>query len=167
VVVPWGTLCFDKGGLGEPTSLLVGPCSYFELLFFKESVRCVSISSGQVTITSYRYHLSSWQSIARPKKYGGWGLRNIFIFYRAFGSNTMWRALMKHGIWQRVLKDKYFLHVSVLTWLRSAEPVHPFGSQTWKNLRNTLPIILHWMAWKPGSGHSIISRKGCDLRPGT
>jgi hypothetical protein len=74
---------------------------------------------------------------------------------------------MKQGIWQRVLKDKYFPHVSVLTWLRSADTVHPYGSQTWKNLRNTLPIILQWMAWKSGLGSLNYNREGCDFRPGT
>jgi hypothetical protein len=104
---------------------------------------------------SHRYHLSNWMSIARPKKHGGWGLRNIFLFYRALATNTMWRALMRRGIWKNILKDKYFPHTSVLTWLRSVDLKHPFGSQTWKNLRNTLPIIIHWMAWKSGSGVSI------------
>jgi hypothetical protein len=113
-----------------------------------------------------KYHLSSWMSIARPKKFGGWGLRNIFLFYRSLATNTLWRALMKQGIWQSVLKDKYFPHVPVWTWLRSVEPAHPFGSQTWKNLCNTLPIILHWLAWKPGSGHSIIVGKDVILGMG-
>jgi hypothetical protein len=34
-----------------------------------------------------------------------------------------------------------------------------FGSQTWKNLLNSLPLIVHWLAWKPGVGDSIIVGK--------
>jgi hypothetical protein len=89
-----------------------------------------------------KYHLCSWTTIARPKSYGGWGLRNIFLFSRSLATNTMWRAIMKMGIWQSVLKDKYFPHFPVWTWLHSVDPIHHTGSQTWKNLCNTLPIIL-------------------------
>jgi hypothetical protein len=133
MVVPWGTFCFDKGGLREPTCLLDGPCSY--LIVVLHRIRKMSITflwSGNNF--KRRYHLCSWKSLARPKHYGGWGLRNIFVFYRALASNTLWRALMKPGIWQRVLKDKYFLHGSVLTWLRSTDSVYSYGSQSWKNI---------------------------------
>jgi hypothetical protein len=65
------------------------------------------------------FHLCNWQLIARPKKYGGWGLRNLFSFSRAMATNTLWRALMLDGLWHRVLKDKYFPYVSVARWLRT------------------------------------------------
>jgi hypothetical protein len=47
----------------------------------------------------------------------------------------------------------------VITWLRSADPSLLSGSQTWKNLINALPLLVHWLAWKPGSGVSIITGK--------
>jgi hypothetical protein len=104
----------------------------------------------------HSYHLCSWHTITKPKHYGGWCLRNSFVFYRALEKNTLWRALMKPGLWKRVIKEKYILHGSVLSWLQSAEAFSSFGSQSWKNTCNTLPMILHWMAWNPGSGHSIL-----------
>jgi hypothetical protein len=70
---------------------------------------------------------------------------------------------MKTWIWKNVLKDKYYPHFSVWTWLCLVEPLRQKGSQTWKNLCNTLPIILSWMAWKPGRGHSIILGKDVIL----
>jgi hypothetical protein len=70
---------------------------------------------------------------------------------------------MKTGIWKNVLNDKYYPHFPVWTWIRSVELLHQKGSQTWKNLCNTLPIILRWMAWKPGRGHSIILGKDVIL----
>jgi hypothetical protein len=71
---------------------------------------------------------------------------------------------MHPRIWQRVLKDKYFPHTSVITWLRSADPSVLSGSQTWKNLINALPLLVHWLAWKPGSGVvSIITGKDVIL----
>jgi hypothetical protein len=35
------------------------------------------------------FHLCSWQLIAHPKRYGGWGLRNLFSFSRAMAANTL------------------------------------------------------------------------------
>jgi hypothetical protein len=106
--------------------------------------------------TKKHYHLCNWKAIAKPKQLGGWGLRNIFVFYRALATNTLWHALMKLGIWHRVIKDKYFPHVPVVSWMRSTEGYTSFGSQSWKNILNTLPVILHWLAWIPGSGQAII-----------
>jgi hypothetical protein len=47
----------------------------------------------------------------------------------------------------------------VITWLRLVVPVASTGSQTWKNLLNALPLLVHWLAWKPGAGDSIITGK--------
>jgi hypothetical protein len=41
------------------------------------------------------YHLCRWETLTRPKKYGGWGLRNILCFYRALATNTLWRVLIE------------------------------------------------------------------------
>ena len=61
------------------------------------------------------FHLCSWDMIAKPKLLGGWGLRNIFLFNRALAANSLWRVLMKDGIWHKVIKDKYFPYSSVST----------------------------------------------------
>jgi len=70
---------------------------------------------------------------------------------------------MQSGIWQRVLKDKYFPHNLVISWLRSVVLVVQFGSQTWKNIINALPLLVHWLAWKPLSGVDIIIGKDVIL----
>jgi hypothetical protein len=113
-----------------------------------------------------KFHLCNWMAVSKPKSHGGWGLRNIMLFSRTLATNTMWRELTKTGIWQNVLKDKYYPHFPVWTWLRSVDPLRQKGSQTWKNLCNTLPIILRWLAWKPGRGHSIILGKDVILGMG-
>jgi hypothetical protein len=61
-------------------------------------------------------HLCNWETIARPKKVGGWGLRNISLFNKSLAAKTLWRGLTKAGIWHKVLKDKYLPFVSVSTW---------------------------------------------------
>jgi len=63
-------------------------------------------------------HLCSWEVIAKPKHLGGWGIRNIFHFNRALAANSLWRVLVKDGVWNKVIKDKYLPHCSVATWFR-------------------------------------------------
>jgi hypothetical protein len=112
------------------------------------------------------YHLCSWISISKPKFYGGWGLHNIFVFYKALASNTLWRALMKSGLSKRVIKDKYIMHDSILSYLHSVDSFSSFCSRSWKNIQNTLPVILHWMVWNPSSGHSISIGRDAIIRLG-
>jgi hypothetical protein len=73
---------------------------------------------------------------------------------------------MQPGIWNRVLKDKYLPHLPVITWLRSAVPSSRVGSQTWKNLLNALPLLVRWLAWKPGNGADILVGKDVILGMG-
>jgi hypothetical protein len=63
---------------------------------------------------------------------------------------------MKDGIWHQVIKDKYLPYSSVATWLRTTSPLQPAASQIWKNLMKSLPLITHWISWKPGNGYSIL-----------
>jgi hypothetical protein len=66
---------------------------------------------------------------------------------------------MHLGIWHQVLKDKYIPHTPVITWLCLADPSVLSGSQTWNNLINALPLLVHWLALKPRSRVSIITGK--------
>jgi hypothetical protein len=101
------------------------------------------------------YHLCKWEDLSKPKSMGGWGLRNLPFFHRALSANTLWRILMKPGIWNRVIKAKYYPHLPVHLWIRSASVRSSIASHTWKHLLFSLPIILHWISWNPGNGFSI------------
>jgi hypothetical protein len=107
-------------------------------------------------VVTHHFHLCSWEVLAKPKSFGGWGLRNIYHFNRALAANSLWRVLMKDGIWHRVIKDKYLPYISVSTWFRSTTTKQPLASQTWKNLLKSLPLITHWLSWNPGNGHSVL-----------
>jgi hypothetical protein len=41
------------------------------------------------------FHLSRWETLARPKSLGGWGFLNIFTFNKALAASTLWRVLTK------------------------------------------------------------------------
>ena len=74
---------------------------------------------------------------------------------------------MVGGIWQHVIKDKYLPYGSVTRWLRSIECMVPQGSQTWRTLQKSIPFLLHWIAWNPCLGHSIIIGKDLILGLGS
>jgi hypothetical protein len=44
-----------------------------------------------------RYNLCKWELVSKPKLYGGWGLRNIYIFYRVSGIKNLMESLDKTG----------------------------------------------------------------------
>jgi hypothetical protein len=77
------------------------------------------------------FHLCNWNIIARPKLFGGWGLRNLLCFSRAMAANTLWRDLMHDGLWHRVLKSKYLPFVSVERWFCTVNTSLIKGSQSW------------------------------------
>jgi hypothetical protein len=47
---------------------------------------------------SSHFHLCRWDTLAKPKSYGGSGFRNIFHFSKSLVANTLWRVLMGVGI---------------------------------------------------------------------
>jgi len=100
-------------------------------------------------------HLCKWEIIAKPKSYGGWGVRNLYMFNRSLVVNTLWHCLIKDDIWHKVLKDKYLPHSTVVTWLRSAILRTHNTSNTWRILVKYLDLITHCLSWSPSSGHSI------------
>jgi hypothetical protein len=99
------------------------------------------------------FHLVRWETLARPKCFGGWGFRNIFTFSKALAATTLWRVLTKDGLWQKVIKEKYFHSKTVFNWLRSTS-FHQFSaSKIWNGLLKSVYLITNWLSWKPGTGH--------------
>jgi hypothetical protein len=57
-----------------------------------------------------------------------------FCFLQSFGIKQLVESFDEAGYLERVIKDKYFPHETVLTWLLSADAVSSYGSQSWKNI---------------------------------
>jgi hypothetical protein len=83
---------------------------------------------------------------------GGWGLKNLPLFYKALMANTLWRILTKPSLWNRVITAKYLFHIPVHLWIRFASGHPSKGSRTWKHLLSSLSILLQWISWNPGNG---------------
>jgi hypothetical protein len=109
-------------------------------------------------------HLVNWKRIAKPKKKGGWGIKNIFWFGKSLATKSLWRSLMVLGLWHEVIHKKYLKKKSVIDWFREGRKNLKGISNYWRALTASLPIIIDWLAWKPGNGWDI--RIGVDLMIG-
>jgi hypothetical protein len=102
------------------------------------------------------FHLCSWQSLSRPRKEGGWGLKNLSFFNTALLACSFWRAVTLDSIWYRVIKDKYLASCPLIHWLRKKSHKQSRASPFWRGLISASPVILHWLRWLPGSGCEIL-----------
>jgi len=55
-----------------------------------------------------------WDRISLPKKWGGWGIKNIFCFFQALTIKSGWRLFSTNNLWMQVFNKKY-IHLLSLT----------------------------------------------------
>jgi hypothetical protein len=93
--------------------------------------------------------------LSKPKGFGGWGLKDVFIFGKALAAKSLWVFLTRDNLWQRILIDKYIALRTILDWLRrSQKPIHNVSNQ-WKEITLVFPIIGQFLAWKVGLGSQV------------
>ena len=96
---------------------------------------------------------TQWQNIAKPKKFGGLGIKNLDIMNKAFTMKHIWRLLIDHNsLWARVLKSKYFPNTWNLPLIIKSVPSfllhHIIGTPLPITLEQDTPM------WNPSSdGH--------------
>ena len=62
-----------------------------------------------------RYHLASWSDLSWPKKFEGWGIKNLYWSSTVLRLKNFWEVLFCDSLWHRVLSAKYLKHVSVVS----------------------------------------------------
>jgi hypothetical protein len=110
-------------------------------------------------VDSHHFHLWKWQSIYKPRKAGGWGLKNLTTFNTALLACSFWRGVTHCNIWQKVVSDKYLDSLPPHLWLRRPSLVQQRASPFWEGLLSASPVVLHWLRWKPGTGTEILLGK--------
>jgi hypothetical protein len=109
--------------------------------------------SGQAD--KHRLHLCSWQTLSKPRRAGGWGLKNLSSFNVALLASTFWRAVTHDSIWHQIIFDKYLDSKPLINWLRKPSIQLKRASPFWKGLVASSQVILHWLRWRPGAGKDI------------
>ena len=49
----------------------------------------------------------AWDKIARPKDWGGWGLKNPFDFSQSLAEKSGWKIINSENLWTRVVMRQY------------------------------------------------------------
>eukprot|EP00253_Pinus_taeda_P022819 PITA_22819 len=49
----------------------------------------------------------AWEKVARPKEWGGWGIKNLSDFSLSLAPKSGWRIIKMENLWTRVVKRKY------------------------------------------------------------
>jgi hypothetical protein len=55
--------------------------------------------------SKHSFHLCSWEILTKPRKAGGWGLKNLFTFNTALLASSFWRAATINSIWHRIVVE--------------------------------------------------------------
>jgi hypothetical protein len=85
-------------------------------------------------------HLLSWKKIAKPKKDGGWGIKNIYTFGKAWLQKVFGEVSWYLGLWHEVILKKYLKNKSVIEWLREGKKNWNGISNIWRALTSSLSI---------------------------
>eukprot|EP00253_Pinus_taeda_P030772 PITA_30772 len=116
----------------------------------------------------------AWDKLARPKDWGGWGIKRFPEFSLSLAEKSGWRLITMETLWTRVVKRKYIDPIPMEDWIRSQEKKMKHSSVIWKATVEAFSVIEQGLAWKVGDGrHVRIGRDpwvGCNenfaLSPG-
>eukprot|EP00253_Pinus_taeda_P013597 PITA_13597 len=101
-----------------------------------------------------------WDSIARPKRWGGWGIKRLQLFSKALAAKLGWGLLTTDNLWARVAYAKYINPQAVLDWICMRQDNHHHISNIWKAVINTLPLLQEGITWRIKEGNAV--RIGMD-----
>ena len=105
---------------------------------------------------NHRFHLASWLDLSWPKKYEGWGIKNLHWFNIALCLKNLWRVLFSDSLWHRVLTAKYLKQGSMVSWLRGKKFSTRDVSAIWRGFIQTIPWMGRHLAWQVGNGNYIL-----------
>lgn len=102
-----------------------------------------------------KIHLVKWESIARPKKSGGWGLLHLPSFGKALLCKSLLRGIYGNRQWSTFINQRYLKGKSIVFWFRRRTMGIRSGSPIWKSFRKIQSLFLGHLRWKFGTGACI------------
>jgi len=91
--------------------------------------------------------LVKWNKTAKPEEYGGWVLKNIFVFSRALAAKSLCMLLFNNGLWGKVMKIKYLDSRDLEDWIQHERKSFKRVSNIWKGLVKYFNILGNWVSW--------------------
>ena len=93
-----------------------------------------------------------WENIAVPKGFGGWGLKNIFLFAKSLAVKGSWRIIQMDNLWTSVMINKYIEPLSLEDWIQKPNKSHAGASIFWKAVIKSFDVIGGRLAWSVKNG---------------
>eukprot|EP00253_Pinus_taeda_P002811 PITA_02811 len=97
----------------------------------------------------------AWDKVARPKEWGGWGIKRLPDFSLSLAAKSGWRLITMENLWTRVVKRKYIDPTPLEDWIRSQNKKIKNASVIWKATVEAFTVIDQGLAWKVGDGRLI------------
>lgn len=97
----------------------------------------------------------AWEKVARPKKWGGWGIKNLYDFSLSLAAKSGWNFINSENLWTRVLKRKYVDPVPLEEWIRNPNKKGRNVSVVWKATTEAFKVIEQGLAWQVGNGEKL------------
>eukprot|EP00253_Pinus_taeda_P030540 PITA_30540 len=97
----------------------------------------------------------AWDKIARPKEWGGWGIKRLPEFSLSLAAKSGWRLISMENLWTRVIKQKYIDLIPLEDWIRSQDKKTKHSSVIWKATVEAFIVIDQGLDWKVGDGKNV------------
>lgn len=98
-----------------------------------------------------------WERISFLKRWGGWGLKDLFTFSSALAAKVGWRLISSNSILTEITVSKYIYTLSRIDWIHLDNKYTTNIYNIWKVVLTSFNIIEFGLAWRIGSGsHAII-----------
>eukprot|EP00253_Pinus_taeda_P030228 PITA_30228 len=97
----------------------------------------------------------AWDKIARPKDWGGWGIKRLPEFSLSLAAKSGWRLISRENLWTKVVRRKYIDPTPLEYWIRSQQKNQKNISVIWKATLEAFTVIDQGLAWKVGDGSHI------------
>eukprot|EP00253_Pinus_taeda_P033361 PITA_33361 len=97
----------------------------------------------------------AWDKIARPKEWGGWGIKNLNDFSTCLAAKSGWRIISSENLWTRVVKRKYIDPIPLEDLIRDPNKKGRNISVIWKATSEAFKVIEQGLSWQVGSGENV------------
>eukprot|EP00253_Pinus_taeda_P008403 PITA_08403 len=97
----------------------------------------------------------AWEKVARPKEWGGWGIKDLTALGPSLAAKLGWRIIKMENLWTKVVKRKYIDPVPLEEWIRNPNKKGGNVSVVWKATIEAFKVIEQGLAWKVGNGENL------------
>lgn len=91
-----------------------------------------------------------------PKNLGGWGLKDLRIFWKSLLCKSLWIGCFHSNPWSAIICHKYQKGITVEFWYRSRVIGNKQGSTIWLSFRRIEQYFLCNLKWRIFSGSNIL-----------